>query len=82
MLSTSLTPCWLDLRSGGWHPGVRHWSLFVDLCRRGDAKGSLIRNAWIAAIASEQGATLVTADRDYRRFPGLRVEDPFDRLRA
>ncbi len=57
-------------------PGDRHWSLFLDLCRRGDAKGNLISDAWIAAMALELGATLVTTDRDFRRFPGLRLEDP------
>ncbi len=60
-------------------PGERHWDLFLDLCRRGDAKGNLISDAWLAAIAIEQGATLVTADRDFRRFPGLRLEDPLAR---
>jgi toxin-antitoxin system PIN domain toxin len=60
-------------------PGERHWALFLDLCRRGDAKGNLISDAWLAAIAIEQGATLVTADRDFRRFSGLRLEDPLAR---
>ena len=60
-------------------PGERHWDMFLDLCRRGDAKGNLITDAWLAAIAIEQGATLVTADRDFRRFPGLRLEDPLAR---
>lgn len=63
-------------------PGERHWPLFLDLCRRGDAKGNLISDAWIAAIAIEQGATLVTTDRDFRRFPGLRFEDPLEQHRA
>jgi toxin-antitoxin system PIN domain toxin len=57
-------------------PAERHWDMFVDLCGRGDAKGNLISDAWLAAIAIEQGATLVTTDRDFRRFPGLRLEDP------
>jgi toxin-antitoxin system PIN domain toxin len=60
-------------------PGERHWDVFVDLCRRSDAKGNLISDAWLAAIAIEQGATLVTTDRDFRRFPGLRLGDPLAR---
>lgn len=63
-------------------PGERHWTLFLDLCRRGDAKGNLISDAWIAAIAIEQGATLVTTDRDFGRFPDLRLEDPLEPFRS
>jgi predicted nucleic acid-binding protein len=61
-------------------PSPRSWPW--EACRRGDAKGNLISDAWIAAIAIEQGATLVSADRDFRRFPGLRIEDPLEQLRA
>lgn len=57
-------------------PGDRHWQLFLDLCRRGNVKGNLISDAWIAAVALELRATLATADRDFHRFPGLRLEDP------
>jgi toxin-antitoxin system PIN domain toxin len=60
-------------------PGERHWDLFLDLCRRGAAKGNLISDAWLAAIALEQGATLVTADRDFLRFPGVPLENPLER---
>jgi hypothetical protein len=63
-------------------PGERHWNVFVDPCRRGDAKGNQVSDAWIDAIAIEHGATLVSADRDLRRFPDLRVEDPLERSRS
>jgi hypothetical protein len=33
-------------------------------------------DAHLAALATEHGATLCTSDRDFLRFPGLRVEDP------
>ncbi|MGH3326729.1 MAG: type II toxin-antitoxin system VapC family toxin [Streptomycetales bacterium] len=60
-------------------PGVRHWSLFVDLCRRGRATGNLVPDAFLAALAVEHGATLCTADRGFGRFPHLRWEDPLER---
>ena len=39
-------------------------------------RGSLIMDAHLAALAIEHGATLCTNDRDFARFPGLRVEYP------
>lgn len=40
--------------------------------------GNLVHDAHIAALVVEHGATeLWTADRDFARFPGLRVRDPF-----
>jgi hypothetical protein len=59
-------------------PGERHWSIFSDLCRRVNAKGNIIPDAYLAAVAIEHGATLVTADRGYGRFPGLRWEHPLE----
>jgi toxin-antitoxin system PIN domain toxin len=36
--------------------------------------GNLVMDAHIAALALENGASVVTFDRDFLRFPGLRVE--------
>jgi predicted nucleic acid-binding protein len=33
-------------------------------------------DAHLAALALEHGAAVATTDRDFRRFPGLRVIDP------
>lgn len=57
-------------------PGPRHWTLFETLCREADVSGDLVPDAWLAAIALENGATLVTADRGFSRFPRLRWEHP------
>jgi len=38
--------------------------------------GPLVMDAYLAALALENGATLVTTDRDFRRFPKLRLADP------
>ncbi len=57
-------------------PGDRHWDLFVDLCRKGQAQGNLISDAYLAAMAIEIGAELVTDDRGFARWPGLRWRHP------
>ena len=54
-------------------PGPRHWATFRDLCERAKATGNLVRDAWFAALAIEHGCEWITEDRDYRRFPGLRL---------
>lgn len=57
-------------------PGTRHWEIFARLCRQGDARGNLVPDAFIAALAVESGCELVTADRGFGRFPGLRWRHP------
>jgi hypothetical protein len=57
-------------------PSVRHMATFLDVCRAADAKGDLIPDAWLAATAIDLDATLVTADRGFARFPGLRWRHP------
>lgn len=44
----------------------------------GRAAGNLAHDAHIAALAVEHGVREIwTTDRDFSRFPGLRVRDPF-----
>lgn len=57
-------------------PGVRHWPIFARLCREAGAKGNLVPDAWLAALAVESGSELITTDRGFARFPGLRWRDP------
>jgi toxin-antitoxin system PIN domain toxin len=59
-------------------PGPRHWRLFLELCRAADARGSLIADAYLAALAIETGSELITTDRDFARFAGLRWRHPLD----
>lgn len=59
-------------------PGLRHWEIFVDLCRRVNARGNLVPDAYLAALAIESGSEWITTDRDYARFPGLRWRHPLD----
>lgn len=52
-------------------PGARHWSIFERLCRDAGATGNRVADAYLAALAIEHGAELVTADRGFARYPGL-----------
>ena len=58
------------------HPGERHWEILRRLLVEWQAPGPLVMDAHLAALAIEHGATLATADRDFSRFPGLRVVNP------
>jgi toxin-antitoxin system PIN domain toxin len=57
-------------------PTPRHWPVFSELLPSNRARGSLIMDAHLAALAIEHGATLCTNDRDFARFPGLKLEFP------
>ena len=57
-------------------PGPGHWAIFRSLCEAVGAKGNLVPDAYIAALAIEHGLELVTTDRDYARFPGLKWRHP------
>ena len=57
-------------------PSDRHWPIFADLCSRTPARGNLVPDAYLAAMAIETGATFVTRDRGFARFGGVRLLDP------
>jgi len=57
-------------------PGGRHWGIFERLCTEAGARGNLVPDAWLAAVAIEHGCEFVTTDRDFARFPGLRWVHP------
>jgi len=55
-------------------PGPRFAGLFRDLAQRAGARANLAFDAQIAAVCVENGALrLLTADRDFLRFPDLEV---------
>lgn len=58
-------------------PGPRHWTIFVDLCETSNARGNLVPDAYLAALAIESGSEWVTSDRGFARFQGLRWRHPF-----
>jgi uncharacterized protein len=57
-------------------PGVRHWEIFTRLCADVGARANDIPDAYLAALAIESGSELITADRGFGRFPGLRWSCP------
>ena len=59
-------------------PGPRHWEIFSRLCRAVAAKGNLVPDAYLAALAIESGSEWITTDRDYSRFTGLRWRHPLE----
>ncbi|TVR46832.1 MAG: PIN domain-containing protein [Puniceicoccaceae bacterium] len=59
-------------------PGPKHWEIYLELCRRAEASGNFAADAFHAALAVETGCTLVTCDRGFGRFPGLKWAHPLD----
>ena len=57
-------------------PGIRHWEIFCALCAEAEAKGNLVPDAYLAAMAIESGCEWITTDRDFSRFKGLRWRHP------
>ena len=57
-------------------PGAKHWDIFAGLCRAVSATAHDVPDAYHAALAIENGATWITTDRGYARFPDLRWRAP------
>jgi hypothetical protein len=56
----------------------RHASVLDQILRQAGATGNLIHDAHIAALCLEHGVSeLITGDRDFSRFEGLRTLNPF-----
>ena len=62
------------VRTGSEGPGF--WRAFGDLA--GTLRGDDVPDAHLVALMRQHGvATIVTRDRGFRRFDGIRIEDPF-----
>ena len=57
-------------------PGRNHWRIFRRLCESVGARGNLVPDAYLAAMAIEHGCEWITADHDFSRFAGLRWRHP------
>ncbi|TPW14044.1 MAG: PilT domain-containing protein [bacterium] len=57
-------------------PGPTHWSILRLILSATGTAGNLSSDAHLAALAIEHGATLCSTDNDFRRFSGLRHENP------
>lgn len=53
-----------------------HWHILQDLLAETGPAGNLTTDAHLAALAISHGATLVSFDNDFSRFPGLRWKSP------
>jgi uncharacterized protein len=68
---------WLAQPAAGViEPGERHWDILRGLVSDAQAKGPLVMDAVLAAIAIEHGAVLCTTDRDFARFSRLKWTNP------
>ncbi len=54
------------------------WSAFHEIAEEQRARGDLVTDTHIVALMRRHGVrTILTHDRDFRRFDGIRVRDPF-----
>jgi toxin-antitoxin system PIN domain toxin len=58
------------------HPTVRHLEVLRGLLEPLGTAANLVNDAHLATLAVEHGATVASFDRDFGRFPGVRVEEP------
>jgi toxin-antitoxin system PIN domain toxin len=73
--------CWREvprLSFIGEAPG--YWAVLRTLLERGRVRGARVHDARIAAVCLQHGVTqLWSADRDFSRFPSLKVVNPLAR---
>lgn len=55
------------------HPTGRHLSILRGLLEQAGTAGNLTADAHLAALAVEHGAQVVSFDRDFERFPAVRL---------
>jgi toxin-antitoxin system PIN domain toxin len=56
-------------------PGERFWPLLENAIDEGRARGNMIFDAQIVAVSREHGVrTILSADRDLRRFPSITLQ--------
>jgi len=60
---------------------ARHLAVLDRTLRQAGATGNLIHDAHIVALCLEHGVSeLITGDRDFTRFEGLKIANPFASL--
>jgi uncharacterized protein len=60
-------------------PTARHAAVLRGILQESGAAGNLVSDAHLAALAIEHGAEIVSYDRDFARFAGVRHRLPADR---
>jgi len=58
------------------HATEGHWDLFQALLAGSQARGNLVSDAHLAALAIEHGCLLCSTDLDFSRFPRLKWRNP------
>ena len=75
--AVSIVSTWFDAPAVGiLEPGERYWEILSAILDDAQVTGPLVSDAALAALALEHGAWLCTSDRDFRRFPTVRVVNP------
>jgi hypothetical protein len=75
--AASAVSSWLERPSVSvLEAGEQCWEILRRLLVEAQVTGPLVMDAFLAALALENGATLVTTDRDFARFPKLKVHNP------
>ncbi|MEQ8262078.1 type II toxin-antitoxin system VapC family toxin [Pseudohaliea sp.] len=59
-------------------PRATHWATLRNLLLASGTGGNLTSDAHIAALAMELGATIYSADYDFRRFAGVSHRNPLE----
>ncbi len=57
-------------------PTERHWTVFQQMLRQGQAVANLVTDAHLAALSIEHGCELISTDSDFSRFSGIRWRNP------
>jgi toxin-antitoxin system PIN domain toxin len=75
--ATDQVEIWLDAPAAVVvAPTARHPALMRSLLRESGTAGNLTTDAYLAALAIEHGAEIVSYDRDFARFEGIRQRLP------
>lgn len=75
--ATDIVESWLERPNVvALQPGEAYWHILRDLIGEAQAVADLIVDAHLAALAIEHSATLCSTDRDFTRFPGLKLLNP------
>lgn len=75
--ATAIVSSWLEREAVSVLEAGQHcWEILRELIADAQVSGPLVMDAFLAALALENGATLVTTDRDFSRFPKLRLVNP------
>jgi len=63
-------------------PTGQHWRTLRSMVETGQARGPLVSDAQLAALTLEHGGVLMTTDRDFARFEGLKFSNPLTSAKA